>query len=81
MTFGELGGEPREGDPGFEEAFRLLLVEAVEVVGDPHGVEMGERLGKYVLLLVHHDRLKIASRMTGNRRQPPEFHHELIPSR
>ena len=75
---GELGGQPRERRPALEEAFRLLLVEAVEVVGDPHRVEVRQRRGEDVALLVHHDRLEVASRVAGDRRQPSEFHHGAI---
>ena len=75
---GELGGQPRERRPALEEAFRLLLVESVEVVGDPHRVEVRQRGGEDVALLVHHDRLEVASRVTGDRRQPSELHHGAI---
>jgi hypothetical protein len=43
---GELGGQPGEGGPALEEALGLLGVEAVEVVGDPHRVEVGRACGR-----------------------------------
>ena len=69
---GERRRQPGERGPAFEEALLLLAVEAVEVVGDPHRVEVRQRLGEDVLLLVHHDRLEVAPSVTGDRRQPAE---------
>ena len=53
------GGQPGERGPRLQERVGLG-VEAVEVVGDPQRVEMGERGGQDVLVLIHHDRLVIA---------------------
>ena len=78
---GELRRQPRQCDPGFEEALLLRLVETIEMIGDPKRVEMRQRFGKDVLLLEHHDRLIIAPLMTGNRRQPAKFCHEHNPFR
>ncbi len=72
---GEPGGEPGEGDPRLEKALLLLGVEAVEVVGDPQRVEVGQRIREDVLLLVHHDRLEVTPSVPGDRRQPSEFRH------
>jgi hypothetical protein len=72
---GEPCSQPGEGGPTFEETFGLVGVEAVEVVGDPHRVEVRQHRRQDVLLLVHHDRLEIAPSMTRHWRQPSELHH------
>ena len=59
----------------------LLGVEAVEVVGDPHRVEVRQGLREDVLLLVHHDRLEVAPSVTGHGRQPSELRHAAILTR
>jgi hypothetical protein len=74
----ELGGEPGQGRPTLEETLPLVGIEAVEVVGDPDRVEVGERRREDVFLLVLDDRDEITPCMSCNGRQPTEFrNHEV----
>ncbi len=63
---GELGAQPGEGGPGFQERVGAS-VEAVEVVSDPKAVEVRQHGRENVLLLVQDDRLVVAAGVADHR--------------
>ena len=68
----EAGRQPGKNRPCLHERVGSS-VEAVEMVGDPQRVEMGQSLRQDVVLLVHHDGLVVAPAVADNRRQPAEL--------
>ena len=63
----ELGAQPGEGGPGFQEGVGAS-VEAIEVVSDPQAVEERKGGRENVLLLVEDNRLVVAAGVADHRR-------------
>ena len=64
--------QPGECGPRFEKRVGLGI-EPVEVVGDPHRVEVGQCRGQDVLVLEHHDRLVVAPPVADDGGEPAEL--------